>query len=160
MDTSNMTEGQRRMWDQLVTILLYGLEKGLWDMLGEASFAVTNTVGREMLRVMQEAGLQLDQEDPGELVAEIGRRFVADMAIAESFDIEKENSTVALRVHKCLLMDVEKKLLDQGIKPFMCPFLNIAMAALRERTGGATTITQFDVNPETHRCLLRFQLLD
>ncbi len=148
------------MWDKLVTLLLYGLEKGLWNMLGEASFAVTNTVGKEMLEVMEKEGLQVEGRDPGELVAEIGQRFVADMAIAETFDIEKEDSTVALHVHKCILMDVEKELLAAGVQPFMCPFLNIATSALRKQTGGATSITEFQVDPNTHRCLLRFQLLE
>ena len=160
VDSSAMSQEQKRMWDKLVTLLLYGLEKGLWNMLGEASFAVTNTVGQEMLKVLEAEGLQVADRESGELATEIGRYFVEKMAIAQSFDIEKENSTVALHVHQCILMDVEKELLAHGVQPFLCPFLNITMAALRQNSGGATTITDFQVNPETHRCLLRFQMLE
>ncbi|GEM_PF-1419822 len=160
LDSSAMTEEQKKMWDQLVEMLLYGLEKGLWDMLGDASFAVTNTVGREMLKTLEAKGLQVEGQDPGELASSVGKFFVDNMAIADEFDIEKENSTVALHVHNCILMDVEKDLIEQGVQPFLCPFLNITMNALRQNTGGATTITQFDVNPESRRCLLRFKILE
>ncbi len=160
LDSSAMTEEQKKMWDQLVEMLLYGLEKGLWDMLGDASFAVTNTVGREMLKTLEAKGLQVDDRDPGELASAVGKFFVDHMAIADSFDIEKENSTVGLKVHNCILMNVEKSLLEQGVQPFLCPFLNITMNALRQNTGGATTITQFDVNPESGKCLLRFKILE
>ncbi len=156
-----MTEEQRQQWDRLSQMMIYGLEKGLWNMLGEASLAVVGTVGQEMLEVLEkEWGLQVEGSDPKELMANIGQLFVEKMGIAESFDIEKENSTVALRVAKCHLMGIEAKLVEQGIQPFLCPFLNIAMAALRKRMNGATTITQFDVDPETHRCFLKFALLE
>ncbi len=156
-----MTEEQRQQWDRLSQMMIYGLEKGLWNMLGEASLAVVGTVGQEMLEVLEkEWGLQVEGSDPKELMANIGQLFVEKMGIAESFDIEKEDSTVALRVAKCHLMGIEAKLVEQGIQPFLCPFLNIAMAALRKRMNGATTITQFDVDPESHRCFLKFALLE
>ncbi len=156
-----MTEEQRQQWDRLSQMMIYGLEKGLWNMLGEASLAVVGTVGQEMLEVLEkEWGLQVEGSDPKELMANIGQLFVEKMGIAESFDIEKEDSTVALRVVKCHLMGIEAKLVEQGIQPFLCPFLNIAMAALRKRMNGATTITQFDVDPESHRCFLKFALLE
>lgn len=160
MELSGMTKEQREMWDKLVMLLLYGLEKGLWNLLGEASLSMTSTVGTEMLQFLEEKGLKVEGADPGQLVAEVGRRFVEDMGIADAFDIHKENESVALQVHGCVLMEVEARLVEQGIKPFMCPFLNIAMAALRKRTGGATTITQFDVDPKAHQCLLRFRILE
>ena len=155
-----MTEEQRKMWDQLVMLIIYGLEKGVWDMLAEASLAMTNTVGVEMLRFMEEKGLTVEGKTPAELMKEVGERFVSDMGIADAFDITKEDSSVGLQVQGCVLMEVEARLVEQGIKPFMCPFLNIAMAALRKQTGGATSITQFDVDPKQHRCLLKFRLLE
>ena len=160
VDSSSMTQEQRRMWDKLVAMLLYGLEKGLWNMLGEASFAITNTVGQEMLQILEAEGLQTTNRPPEELAHEVGQYFTKQMGIAETFDIEKEDSSVALHVHQCILIDVEKDLLEQGIQPFLCPFLNITMSALRKNTGGATAITEFQVNPQTQRCLLRFQILD
>ncbi len=148
------------MWDKLVAMLLYGLEKGLWNMLGEASFAITNTVGQEMLQTLEKEGLQISGREPGELAHEVGQYFTQHMGIAQEFDIEKEDGSVALHVHRCILMDVEKELLAEGIQPFLCPFLNITMSALRKNTGGATTITDFQVDPASHRCLLRFQILE
>ncbi len=156
-----MTDEQRQQWDRLSQMMIYGLEKGLWNMLGEASLAVVNTVGQEMLEVLEkEWGLQVAGSDPKELMANIGELFIEKMGIAETFDIEKENGAVALHVFKCHLMGIEAKLVEQGIQPFLCPFLNIAMAALRKRMNGATTITQFDVNPKAHRCFLKFVLLE
>jgi len=153
-------EEKKRNLARINAMIIYGLEKGLWDLFGESALAVTNTVGEGMLQILEKnMGLEIAGEDPQDLLTEIGRLFVDEYGIALDFDIVKDGDSVGLNVHRCVLMQVEKDLVAAGIKPFVCPYLNIATAAMRHRMGLKTKISQIDVNPETHRCALVFELL-
>ncbi len=153
-------EEKKRNLARINAMIIYGLEKGLWDLFGESALAVTNTVGEGMLQILEKSmGLEIEGENPQDLLTEIGRLFVDEYGIALDFDIVKDGDSVGLKVHRCVLMQVEKDLVEAGIKPFVCPYLNIATAAMRRRMGLKTKISQIDVNPETHRCALVFELL-
>ena len=93
------------------------------------------------------------------MLTEIGRIFVDEYGIAASFEIVKKDDSIELDVEHCVLMDVEKDLIKAGIKPFVCPFLNIAAAAMRRHSGVKTAISKFEVDTENHRCSLCFKLI-
>ena len=141
-------------------MIIYGLEKGLWDLFGESALATTNTVGEGMLEILEKSmGLEIEGEDPQDVLTEIGRLFVDEYGIALNFDIQKKGDTVELDVQNCVLMQVEKDLVSAGIEPFVCPYLNIATAAMRHRMGMKTKISKLEVNTETHTCALVFEFL-
>jgi len=73
--------------------------------------------------------------------------------------ITQNGDSVELDVQNCVLMHVEKDLIKAGIKPFVCPFLNIAAAAMRRNAGVKTAISKFEVDTENHRCSLCFELV-
>jgi len=104
-------------------------------------------------------GLEIEGEDPQDMLTEIARIFVDEYGIAADFEAKAEDDHVSLRVDHCVLMQVEEDLVDKGIKPFVCPFLNIATAAMRQRLGAKTKISEFDVNLEKRVCTLAFELI-
>ena len=153
-------EEKKKNLARINAMIIYGLEKGLWDLFGEAALATTNTVGEGMLTILEKTmGLEIGGEDPQDILTEIGRIFVDEYGIATDFDITKEGDTVSFCVQKCVLMKVEADLIAAGIKPFVCPYLNIAAAAMRQRMNMKTRISKFEPNPETHVCNLRFEML-
>ncbi len=153
-------EEKKRNLARLNAMIIYGLEKGLWDLFGESALATTNTVGEGMLELMEKnMGLEIEGEDPQDILTEIGRLFVDEYGIATDFDIEKEGDDINFDVKNCVLMHVEKDLIEAGIKPFVCPYLNIAAAAMRRRMGVKTSISQFEVDVENHQCKLCFRLI-
>lgn len=153
-------EEKKRNLARMNAMIIYGLEKGLWDLFGEGALAVTNTVGEGMLEVMEkEMGLEIAGEDPQDILTEIGRLFVDEFDIARKFDMTLKDDAVDFAVEGCVLMRVEEDLVKSGIKPFVCPFLNIAAAAMRKRLGLKTAISKFSPDPSTHKCVLQFKLL-
>ncbi len=153
-------EEKKRNLARINAMIIYGLEKGLWDLLGESALAVSTTVGEGMLEVMEKTmGLEIAGEDPQDILTEIGRIFVDEIGIALKFDITKEDSTVGLAVQNCVLLRTEEDLIRDGIKPFMCPYLNIAAAAMRKRLGVKTRVSKIDVDTEAHKCVLQFELV-
>ncbi|HFD38821.1 MAG TPA: hypothetical protein ENJ31_03065 [Anaerolineae bacterium] len=153
-------EEKKRNLARINAMIIYGLEKGLWNLLGESALALSTTVGEGMLEKMENSmGLEIEGEDPQDILTEIGRIFVDEIGIAVGFDLTKEGDEVSLDVDRCILLKVEEDLIASGIQPFMCPYLNIAAAAMRQRLGGKTQITKIDVDQENRRCSLCFELL-
>ncbi|HHS97523.1 MAG TPA: hypothetical protein ENK08_06430 [Chloroflexi bacterium] len=153
-------EEKKRNLARINAMIIYGLEKGLWDLLGESALSVSTTVGEGMLEVMEKTmGLEIAGEDPQDILTEIGRIFVDEIGIALKFDITKEDSTVGLMVQNCVLLKTEEDLIKAGIKPFMCPYLNIAAAAMRKRLGVKTRVSKIDVDTEGRKCVLQFELV-
>ncbi len=145
---------------RLNAMIIYGLEKGLWDLFGESALATTNTVGKGMLELLEKSmGLEISGETPQDILTEIGRLFVDEFSIATNFDVTHTDDTVDFIVDNCVLMNVEEDLIKAGIKPFVCPYLNIASAAMRQRLGERTAVRESDVNTESRRCTLQFQMV-
>jgi hypothetical protein len=145
---------------RLNAMIIYGLEKGLWDLFGESALATTNLVGRGMLELLEKnMGLEIVGENPQDMLTEIGRLFVDEFGIATAFDTTFAEDTADFVVENCVLMNVEEDLIKAGIKPFVCPYLNIATAAMRQRLGERTKISKFEVNTEARRCDMQFQMV-
>ncbi len=153
-------EEKKRNLARINAMIIYGLEKGLWDLFGESALATTNTVGEGMLAVLEKTmGLEIAGEAPQDVLTEVGRLFVDEFGIATRFDIEKTDDEVDFMVENCVLMQVEKDLIEAGIKPFVCPYLNIAAAAMRQHMDLKTKISKFEVDTEKHSCLLQFKMI-
>ncbi|MFQ5611073.1 MAG: hypothetical protein ACE5H9_02970 [Anaerolineae bacterium] len=153
-------EEKKRNLARINAMIIYGLEKGLWDLFGESALTTTNTVGEGMLELLEKTmGLEIAGEDPQNILTEVGRLFVDEFGIATRFDADKTDDDIDFIVENCVLMRVEKDLIEAGIKPFVCPYLNIAAAGLRQRLGAKTKISRFDIDTEARRCELRFQMI-
>ncbi len=152
-------EEKKRNLARINAMIIYGLEKGLWDLLGESALAVSATVGAGMLESMEKTmGLEIAGEEPQDILTEIGRIFVDEIGIALKFDIATEGDNVEFDVQNCILLKTEAELIEAGIQPFMCPYLNIAAAAMRSRLGVKARIDKIDVDIANKRCALCFEM--
>ncbi len=141
-------------------MIIYGLEKGLWDLFGESAMATTNLIGRGMLELLEKnMGLEVAGETPQDMLTEVGRLFVDEFGIASKFDMTITDDEIDFVVENCVLIQVEKDLVAAGIKPFVCPFLNIATAAMRQRLSAKTAIRDIVVNVDERNCALMFQMV-
>ncbi len=153
-------EEKKRNLARINAMIVYGLEKGLWNLLGESALAVSRTVGRGMLEIMEKTmGLEIGGEEPQDILTEIGRLFVDEIGIATRFDIAAEGETVRFAVENCVLLRTEEDLIKDGIKPFMCPYLNIAAAAMQQRLGIKVRIDDIQVDIPGKRCNLCFEMV-
>ena len=153
-------EEKKRNLARMNAMIIYGLEKGLWDLFGESALATTNTVGKGMLEILEKSmGLEVEGEAPQDMLTEIGRILVDEYGIATDFDIVKNGDSIEMQVQDCVLMHVEEDLIHAGIKPFVCPFLNITAAAMRRNSHHKTRISKFEVDTERRHCRLCFEMV-
>ncbi len=153
-------EEKKRNLARINAMIIYGLEKGLWDLLGESALATSATVGEGMLEVMEKTmGLEIAGEEPQDILTEIGRIFIDEIGIATHFDITRTGDEVNFKVKNCVLLRTEEDLIKSGIQPFMCPYLNIAAAAMRRRLDVKTRVSKIDVDVDGRECTLSFDMV-
>ncbi len=126
-------EAKKKNMLRLANLALFGVTKGLWDLVGESAFALSSTIGDAVLSLMEkEMGLEIAGEKPADVVAEIGRLFVDEFGIASKIDVKEGDSQITLHVNNCLNLSLTRRLAEAGVeKPFICPIANAAQTALR-----------------------------
>ena len=119
---------------RLTNLTLASLAAGVWNTLGESSFAMGGPMGEVVLQAMEkEMGLEIAGEDPQEVMMEIGRIFVDEFGFCGDIDVVKTGEdSFEVKVKSCVNRTFTDKLVAAGVeKPFICPILNACEAALR-----------------------------
>ncbi len=119
---------------RLTSMALASLTAGVWDTLGEASFALAGPMGDEILGMMEkEMGLEIAGESPKDVVNEICRIFVDEFGFAKEIAVAMDgDQKLVLKVRSCINVPFTDRLAAAGVeKPFICPIMNACGAALR-----------------------------
>lgn len=144
---------------RLMTLMIAGMAKALYDLFGETAFATMTEVGKSTLEIMeQEMGLEVDGEAPKDVLTEIGRLFADEMGFIESFSTTEEGNVLTLTVNHCQGWDLTQTILKTGVEiPFTCPIMNVCQAALI-RMGHPAQKTISPI-PETRGSNIQFTLI-
>jgi hypothetical protein len=145
---------------RLMTLMIAGMARALYDMFGESAFAVMNEVGKTTLDIMeQEMGLEVDGEDPKDVITEIGRIFADEMGFVESFSSSQDGNQITLSVNHCQGWDLTQSVLKTGVDiPFTCPIMNVCQAALARM--GKPARKAISPIEETHGSAITFTLIE
>lgn len=118
---------------RLITMALASLTAGVWDTLGDASFALAVPMGKEIVAMMEkEMGLEIAGESAKDVVSEICRIFVDEFGFAKDIVVEMDGDQKAvLNVRNCINLPFTQTLAAAGVeKPFICPIMNACMSGL------------------------------
>ena len=70
-------EAKKKNMMRLMTLMIGGMAKALYDLFGETAFATMTEVGKSLLTIMEdEMGLEIDSENPKDVIMEVGRIFI------------------------------------------------------------------------------------
>jgi hypothetical protein len=119
---------------RLTNLTLQSLTKGVWEFVGDTAFAMTQVMGEDILKVLeQDMGLKIQGQNPKEVVDQIGRIMVEKFGVIENYECNLDsNQKITIKVKSCIQNTFCQELYDAGItKPFICPHANACQAALR-----------------------------
>ena len=116
----------------MMSMMVAGMAKSLYELFGGTAFATMNEVGKELLGIMEsEMGLEIAGEDPKDVLTEIGRIFEDEYGFISAFKVEGDEKELRLIVDKCQGWNLTQKILKTGVEiPFTCPIMNVGQAAL------------------------------
>lgn len=145
---------------RLMTLMIKGLAKSLYELFGESAYATMTEVGKELLEIMEkEQGLEIAGENPKDVITEIGRIFCDEMGFIESFTVAEDGKSVSLSLNKCQGWNLTQEILKTGVDvPFTCPIMNVGQAALTRM--GKVAHKKIEPIPETRGSKITFTYVD
>lgn len=126
---SEKTEKKLRM----ISLALQSLTKGVWEFVGETATALTQVMGDDILKILeQDMGLQIQGKKPEEVLNQIGRIMVEKFNVIDNYECHQDDHKITIKVNNCILSEFDQELMKAGVtKPFICPISNACQAALR-----------------------------
>ncbi len=154
------TEKKERLLE-IFNVVVYGLARGLWDLFGEASFATTNSIGDQVLELLERnAGLEIHGESPEIILTEVERLLVDEVGAMSEAEVTKEGPVISMACTKCFLRQATKDLEEVEVQPFACVPMTIAAAAMRKRLGTKHRLLGRQWDPATETCTIQFELME
>ena len=125
-------EQKKKQLVRVFSLMIVGLAKGIYDTLGDSAYALMKSVGENLLDVMQkEMGLEIEGEDPADMLNELLRIWVDEIGFIEEAKVEETENGWVVTGSGCKGWNLTQKLLASGIKePFTCPIMNSMNAGL------------------------------
>jgi hypothetical protein len=139
---------------KLVNSVIFGLAKGLYDILGDSALGIMAQVGKDTLSDMEkEMGLEIQGEDPAAILTEVGRILVDEYGLLSAFEIKSLGGTrVQVICKDCLFKPASLRLRDNGIPEHTCVPTAIITTALRNRLGARAKLAEIKVGED--QCVL------
>lgn len=153
-------EQKKKNMMRLMTLMIAGMAKALYDLFGETAHATMAEVGKSLLTIMEdEMGLEIDGEDPEQVLLEIGRIFSDEMGFIADFKVENGGNEMRLVVDKCAGWNLTQSIMKHGVDiPFTCPIMNVGQAALLKM--GKHAQKRIEPRPEVRGSTITFTMLD
>ena len=151
---------KKRNLIKLSSLVIHGLTRGLWELLGESAEVTAKLIGHSNIAMLEkEMGFEIAGEDLQDMMTELNRIFVDELGALEGADAKIEGNQVTMTYTGCKFMRLTSDLMEEGIPPFICPFKGMAMAAVVKRLGTEARHLDSDVNTQTHVCIHTFETL-
>jgi hypothetical protein len=146
---------------EIFNVVVYGLARGLWDLFGEASFATTNSIGDQVLELLEKkAGLEIHGESPEVILTEVERLLVDEVGAMSAAEVSKDGDVISMACTHCFLRQATKDLEEVDVQPFACVPMTIAAAAMRKRLGTKHRLMGRNWDPKTETCTIQFELME
>lgn len=121
---------------KLFNEVIFGLCKGMWELIGEGAYATIAEIGEEILEEIEhDLGLEIQGENAKDILTEIERLLVDELGACKKASLQIEGDRINMIIEGDILQHAYLDLKKEGIQPFVCPSMMIAAAALRERLG-------------------------
>ncbi len=135
-----------RLWGLTVV----GMTMGIWDMVEDAAVTMSPMIGMALLGFMQkDTGLEL-AGTPEQVLTELGRIFVDEMAFGSEAKLEVSGNTYKLTIMNAVGTPEFKMMQDKGVKKlFSNPLLVTGLAALKKINVKAHANLIVDVDAKT-----------
>ncbi len=134
-----------------VSALYYGINKGIGEVMGSGGMVLSRVTSKAMLEFLREKGI-LHENMSDDEVKEL---FVKVLGLSEDLEIQEDEMEVSFVIVKPTLVDFLKKVTEENIKPYICPFIHI-LAKVYEN-GKDYKLMLEDVFPEGDVVKLKFK---
>ena len=111
--------------------LVLGMTYGVWDVMEESATALTPTIGKMLLPMMEDLlNMKAEGETPADLLKVIGSMFTDRLDWGSGYEVTTTGKSVNLILKNGLATDEIAGMISQGMKFFSHPVLCAGVEAL------------------------------
>lgn len=111
--------------------LVMGMTYGVWDVMEESATALTPTIGKMLLPMMEDLlNMKTEGETPADLLKAIGTMFTERLDWGSGYEVTTTGKSVSLILNDGLATDEIAGMISQGMKFFSHPVLCAGVEAL------------------------------
>ncbi len=139
---------------KLLELVLGTFAEGVYDIMGDSVVSLGTMQGAVLLKwVEDEFGLDTSEgSDVQAMLQNLANIFVDELGAAEEVKLTGNEEEQELHVKGCRLLPLARKMAKNGIQPFLCPYLNITVAALAQRFGAKMIVEKRHADPSARVC--------
>ncbi len=127
--TTELEKAQYRGY--MLGALVFGMTYGVWDIMEESATALTPTIGKMLLPMMQDLlDMKVEGQDAVELLKLIGVMFTEKLDWGTGYEVTTTDKSISLTLKDGLATDEIEGMLSQGMKFFSHPVLCAGVEAL------------------------------
>jgi hypothetical protein len=130
--TTELEKAQYRGY--MLGALVFGMTFGVWDIMEESATALTPTIGKMLLPMVEDLlDMKVEGETPEDLLKMIGIMFTEKLDWGTGYDVTTSDKSVRLTLTDGLATDEIEGLISQGMKFFSHPVLCTGVEALARK---------------------------
>ena len=130
--TTELEKAQYRGY--MLGALVFGMTYGVWDIMEESATALTPTIGKMLLPMMQDLlDMKVEGQDPAELLKLIGIMFTEKLDWGSGYEVTTTGKSVNLILKDGLATDEIAGMISQGMKFFSHPVMCAGTEALARK---------------------------
>ena len=131
-----MANEMEKVQDQghMMGALVLGMTYGVWDILEESATALTPTIGKMLLPMMEDLlNMKAEGETPADLLKVIGIMFTDRLDWGSGYEVTTTDKSVNLILKDGLATDEIAGMISQGMKFFSHPVMCAGTEALARK---------------------------
>jgi hypothetical protein len=128
MATDQEKSSRREM---MLGTLVFGITFGVWEMMEDSATALTPTIGKSLLPMLEQLlGLKIAGDKPVDVLTEVGRVFSDELGWAKGSKATGTDKAITLLLTDAIGSEQIAEFTTKGIKFFSHPVMCVGVAAL------------------------------
>jgi hypothetical protein len=120
--------------EYMLRMLVFGINSGVWEVMEESATALTPTIGRSLLPMLETLlKVKVEGETPADVLAMVGRMFTTGLDWAKEATVNTGEKSVRIILKDALGSEEIAGFAAKGIKFFSHPVMCVGVEALARK---------------------------
>ena len=111
-----------------VESILYGIYKATYNVMGDSSASLMRKMAPEILNMFEKLGFDFSGTDNLEGIATKFSETFKKLGLCDSITLSQKEELLTVEIQNCAFTALTKRLMDENIPLFACPFAALAIA--------------------------------
>jgi hypothetical protein len=137
-----------------VESILYGVYKATFNVMGDSSASLMRTMAPEILNMFEKLGFDFSGTDNIESIEMKFSETFKKLGMCDKIALSEKEDLLTVEIHNCAFTSLTKRLMDENIPLFACPFAALTIAVTERNLKKKTRLKTIDHPSEDKACVV------